>query len=215
MRRFILFGLSLLWIVVSCHSAPAAIMTFRAEWDGSGLGNTAYAVAIMTIDTTRFPNPGNIAAGNFDSVVPPAFQSLNMTLSGAASGNGTYTLGDYTFFSWSTNGGVLDFNRELVGQPTLGDTWADTGSFNAGEFSLYANNPSAPSSAYSPFALRTSAYEYLRLTTFTPLSAPTAVPEPSSMLFIAFVSASAHLLNSRRRRQASAASARGCKSIVV
>lgn len=126
--------------------APAlgANLDFVATWSGAGVGNAASATARMTIDDTVLLNPG----AN-DTDVNPFLVSFTMTVSGASSGNGTFTLTDFDRVILRTGPGnpgdlALDFARELVGQDTGTDPWGTQSSGGGGDFNVFALAPDAP-----------------------------------------------------------------------
>jgi len=81
--------------------------------------------------------------------------SLTITVTGATSGNGSWTkadlaplsaLGTYTY--WWTGGAALKLESQLVGLPTLGSPWGTPDSIS-GDFNLFFTNggPLAPSTS--------------------------------------------------------------------
>ena len=102
-------------VVLSCAavvgvatSAAAASRDFTIRWTSSG---SASAKGTMTIDDAVFLNPG---ANNSDTI--PWVTSFSVTITGAASGNGTFTLADFSNIRLDTHGGTLDLARPLIGQ---------------------------------------------------------------------------------------------------
>jgi len=122
--NFIVFGLTTFSL--------AAPITF--EFTFTGIQNPSMGVGYITFDDALLPNPGAV-----DFLLPnPAVLDLSITITGASMGNGTYGLADFGSIAWYTNGGLLDFSEELVGQPTLNDPWGTPSEGDGGDFNLFA-----------------------------------------------------------------------------
>jgi hypothetical protein len=169
--------------------------TFDLNYSGASFGNAATATGQIVIDETLLPNPGT-ASGSFSTYL----QSLNLTVFGAASGNGTFSLSDFGTFVWNTNGATLDLTQELVGQATPGSPWGTTG---GGDFNLFASNPIAPEGV-APFTLQTNggSGDQLALTNFTPANTPE--PQTYALMLFGMLGAAGFALQ-RRYSQASKA----------
>ena len=179
-------------ILLMCASqVQASSVEYRAKWSGVSYLNQATAIALMTIDTEVWPNPANFMSSSTSAA---GITKLNMTVSGASSGNGIFNLADFGTTYWGTNGATLDMSRELVGQSTSGQTFGST-SGSGGEFNFFpaANgNPATPSGSWY-FTLTTNGGngDSMVLTSFAP------VPEPTSCALAAV--ATLALLTRRRR----------------
>ncbi|PZU96562.1 MAG: hypothetical protein DCE90_09625 [Pseudanabaena sp.] len=117
-------------------------LTFKARWEGVALRGVKapIAEALITFKPNALPNPGFLPAPFTTPIIDPdtgedtsgfnskspitnVVESLTLTVSNALIGNGTFTLNDFDGIIWNTNGAALDFNEELVGQPTKGVEW--------------------------------------------------------------------------------------------
>jgi len=152
-----------------------AVTTFNIRYSGASFGNNASAVGTITLNdsvlTQVDPNYNTSVVG------------LSLTISGASSGNGTFTASDFNSWYWNTAGTSLDYSKELVGQTLQnGVKWGsdpNLGAF-AGDFNLFAsdNNRNAPNGNWY-FTLTTNGFsgDQMKLTNFT---SGTPVPEPST-----------------------------------
>ena len=154
-------------------TARAAIHVFYITYSGASSSNTATAFGTITLQDP--PNPGS--SSDFSKVT-----SLTLTVSGASSGNGTFTKSDFTGWSWSTNGATLNLDAELVGQSTPGLPWG-TQNFGggAGDFQLFAASGSGAPNGTWLFQLTTSEGNgnLMFLTSMSPNSS--SVPEPGQV----------------------------------
>jgi hypothetical protein len=148
--------------------------TFNLAYSGAALGNNATAAGQIVFDETLLPNPGGSnSAINF-------VQDFTLTISGASSGNGTFTFSDFRDFYWDTGGATLDLARNLIGQPTAGAPWGTTYDGSSGDFNAFGVNSAAPYGSYY-FTLVTSngTGDQMQLTSFA------ATPEPGSSSLLA------------------------------
>lgn len=112
--------------------------------------------------------------------------ALPITVTGASSGNGTFTLADFdTVLLWENSNASLDFTKELAGQATNGDPFG-TPSGNGGDFNLFNRSGAtdAPDGSFF-FTLTTDKglEDSMQLTSFR----PAAVPESGSAALLSFV----------------------------
>lgn len=184
-------------LVFMAGQVQAAVITFDLAWSGVSFGNSASAVGTISLDDSLLLNPGTTG---FSVPLAPTVTALSITVSGAVSGNGTFTMSDFSGWVFETGGATLNLNSQLVGQSTLGNPWGTPDSVS-GDFNLFSTVPGGPF-GFDFFTLATDggSGNLMLLTSFSPQTA--AVPEPTSVAifgigagFMSFVS------NRRRRRQ--------------
>ena len=179
-------SLSLFLLVgLICFAGTAhadAFQTYALSWSGASFGNNATATGLMTLDLTTLPNP----AGPTQVDIYNDITSLSVTVTGASSGNGTFTKADLipassfgTYTYWSTDGVALDMNSELVGQSTPGGAWG-TDTSCCGDFNLFFASPGPLGTFYFTMTTDGGGEDPMLLTSF----APTAVPEPGSIFLL-------------------------------
>lgn len=197
-------------------ASQAAVSYFSLEWSGATLGNSATATAILGIDNSldmNAPYRGSLSSWA---------TSLTLTVSGASSGNNTFTLQDFIDVYYDPAGANFDLTKNFVGQATGGQPWGtppsidegpgDQPPFNddplpgdeegpmfavngrdtSGDFNLISEAEGVPTGVWY-FTLRTAGGEEMRLTSFT----PTTVPEPSATVLMGVAGIA---LLARRRR---------------
>lgn len=182
-------------------SVTAEAKIFIAKWSGDMFNNNAVATGKFNINTAVYPELGgaeHLHATDSD------FQILSVKITGASSGNGSFTQSDFNAFAFAANT-PLNYNHELVGQ-LMGNGY-NFGSFGAGypassgDFNLFASTSSAPTGT-NYFILTTSngGGDNLALVSLS----PGAVPEPASW---ALIVAGFGLVGAAARRRKGAAAA--------
>jgi hypothetical protein len=149
--------------------AVAAPVTLDFRFANGG----ATAVGSITFESTLLSNPG----ANSFNLPNPAVLALNVVVSGASAGNGSFGIGSFTSVLFDTNGATLNLSQSLVGQPTPGGPWGPGG---GGDFNLFAAAAPAPRGV-DPFILgaNNGAADAMTLTRMGPLQAPASVPVPT------------------------------------
>jgi hypothetical protein len=145
----------------------------------------------------------NDNSGFFFSPATPFATALSITISGASSGNGTFTLSDFDTVLINEGGLGLNFNQQLVGQPTTGNPWG-TPDGASGDFNLFNRTGiggTAPDGTFD-FTLTTNAGagDPMLLTSF--VLATSVVPEPSGIALISIGMGLTAIAVRRRRRRA-------------
>jgi hypothetical protein len=137
-------------------------------------GDQATATGYITFDLNQMSNP-------FFGIDYAAVLDLQVDVSGASAGNGTYGRDDFEDIAWESNGGTIDFGMEFVGQPTDGLPWGTSNtSGEAGDFNLFSsgNTLSAPNGEfYFLLGANDGQADSMTLRTFAP--GPPEIGEPS------------------------------------
>ena len=164
-------------LLMACWESPLhadTFQTFNFNYSGAAFGNSAIATGQVNLDETLLPNPGS----SFDN--SGFVQYFILTISGAASGNGTFTKNDFGTFYWDTGGATLDLTHNLIGQPTSGSTWGSRDG-GGGDFNVFASASGAPyGSYYFTLATDSGAGDPLQLTSFV------ITPEPGTSALLLF-----------------------------
>ncbi|MGY6275816.1 hypothetical protein [Methylomonas sp. MgM2] len=179
-------------VPVQAYAAAVESNRFYLEWNGADFGNSAQAHGYLTLDFALLP-----AAGNYVFLSPGSeILDFSMTISGAAIGNASFTLDDFSYFSWYEPV-PLDFAQDLVGQETGNGGWGSTFDGATGDFNLIAIEGSGAPSLGGAFQVATAEGlgDSLRLTAFRP--AP--VPVPAAIWMFAGGLISLLTINNKRR----------------
>lgn len=165
--------------VVAMFFAGAAFavpLTFNFVYSGAKASpaNGSTITGSITFDSTLMSNPGVYGA--------PLPLALDVTVSGAASGNGHFTLADFNHIAFDTGNGTLNFAQQLVGQAISGGTWGDP-SLQTADFNLFGNTNTAPSSPVGKWWFTLCANggqgDCALLISMVPAAAAAAVPAPT------------------------------------
>ena len=158
----ILIILTTLILSTQIQAAPQ-----RYDFVFTGDGNPATAIGYIVLESSLIPNP-TVNSNNFIPLPDPLVLDINVTVSGSASGDGTYTLVDFDQIAFATGGATLDLTTELVGQATPNGTWG-TPDGNNGDFNLFGVSQQQP-----PPAQQATNYSSIASTQGVPLAGPPA-----------------------------------------
>jgi hypothetical protein len=134
--------------VLASAASMACADPVRFNFTFAEVKGSARATGYIVLETDAIANPGN---ANYD-IPGPAISALSVTVTGAKVGNGTFGIDDFCSFVFETNGGTLDFSRELVGQPTNDDPWGTPVDMTGGDFNLFScsgENANTPAHRYA------------------------------------------------------------------
>jgi len=168
---------------LALSAAPAQAALVTATWSGSQFGNTATATGHFDISPTI---SSDFAIAPFSA----DFHLIDLTISGATSGNGTFSESDFTGFVFAFDS-PLDFSHELVGQMmsngcTFGNFVNPCYDGASGDFNLFSGTAGSPTGVWY-FQLNTllGAGDALALTSIAP-SSVAGVPEPTTWAMMLF-----------------------------
>jgi hypothetical protein len=130
-----------LFFISQLHAAPQ-----RFDFVYQGVGNTAEANGFIVFESTLLPNP-TVGSDNFIILPDPSVLALEVTITGSAGGDGTFTLADFGQYAFATADTTLDLTTELIGQATSGGSWG-TPDGSSGDFNLFGGGQPARSSDY-------------------------------------------------------------------
>jgi hypothetical protein len=138
-RTWLWVGALLLLVAGTAQAVP---ITFDFTFQDPN--STAKAVGLVTFEANLLPNPEMCTEGSGFDLPNPAVLALQVTVSGASSGNGTFGLTDFNRIAWCTNRPGLDLCAELVGQSTWNDPWGTPSDGDGGDFNLFGFIPEDP-----------------------------------------------------------------------
>lgn len=124
---------AILLMACSAMSALAAPVTISFTYQQGA----ARAVGSVTFESTLIANPGN----NSFVLPNPAVLNIQMTVTGATAGNGTFTTADFTQVFFDTGGATLNLRQPLIGQPTPGNPWGTTQDGTSGDLNFFGAAP--------------------------------------------------------------------------
>jgi hypothetical protein len=157
------------------------IESFTADWSGTPFSDSASATATFDLDITAIDAALNNNTGGFyNGALDGYISDLSMTVTGASSGNGTFTTSDFNEFYFTT-GGPIDFGSDWVPQPNLED------------FNLFSSDNAPLGVEEEVLATDSGDGDIMQLTSVTP------APEPST-LELAGLGALSSLFLFRRRK---------------
>jgi hypothetical protein len=130
-------------------------------WTGSG---SAQATSSFTLDITALQTALDSGGGIYDGALTGYISDLTLTVTGASTGNGTFTTSDFSSFVFNTSG-TVDLTGDWATDPNIQD------------FNLFSSNPSAPTGS-SEKTLSTDGFGGDILTLSSTSASP--VPEPGT-----------------------------------
>ncbi len=151
---------SFLLAAAACTQLDAA--NFNLTWSDTINMSGATATGVIGLDLATIPT----APSHTSNSIPAWITSFTMTITGAGSGNGTYTLTDFSAFTFDSNGVTLNYTADLVGQ------------LASGSFTAFGSLPNYPTGV-APNTMVTDGLvgDFLVLTSFTPAPVvPAGVP---------------------------------------
>ncbi|MBI3369113.1 MAG: PEP-CTERM sorting domain-containing protein [Burkholderiales bacterium] len=160
-------------LALAASASQATFINFELAYSGSSFGNSATASGHIVIDDSILPNVAgahlNVSAASLGIV------DWSLTVSGAATGNGTFGIADLApaadGWVWSLTAPLI-LGSELVGQAGFSD-------FNWCAGTASCGNPAAPGGS-TVFTIRTAGETGDRLE----LTSMHATPEPGSLALI-------------------------------
>jgi hypothetical protein len=127
-------------LLVASPMIQAAQITFDFVFEDTN--NGARAEGFVVFDDAFLLNPTNENMRGFDegyyNLPDAAVVDLQFTITGSQSSNGDYFLSDFGGLVFQTNGGTLNLQSSLIGQPTDENDWGTAYDGSAGDFNLFS-----------------------------------------------------------------------------
>lgn len=101
---------SFLLAAAACTQLDAA--NFNLTWSGASFSNSATATGVIGLDLASIPSAPSL----FNGPAPAWITSFTITITGASSGNGTFTLSDFSGFAFISSGITLNYTTDLMAQ---------------------------------------------------------------------------------------------------
>ena len=134
MKNVFLLAVASILTLTFVGKLQAEIFSYEARWEND---SGATAVATFSLDDQLFF--GDHFDVPFESI---GLSDFEITIAGAASGNGTFTEADFSgVVYWDLNA-VFDFSMELFGQKTPFEPFGTT--LDGGDFNIIGSSVSAP-----------------------------------------------------------------------
>jgi len=181
-------------LAATATAALASPIKFNFTFAGGG----ATAKGFVVFESTLLSNPGS----NSFILPNPAVLDVQVTVSGAAAGNGTFGIASFGEVFFDTHGATLNLGKELVGQPTPGSPWGTPDS-HGGDCCFGASAP-APNNIYY-FTLGANggrSGESMVLQTMAPVVLSVPALDDWSRLALALMVGGAGVVLIRRRHSA-------------
>jgi hypothetical protein len=173
------FAVLVAGLLLTAPAGSASVLTFDLVWSATP---PVAATGQLMVDNTAWASwiadPDGLDVASTD----PGLVGFNMTISGAASGNGSFTKSDFDHFAIWGAGANFDYGQDLVGQPTLGDAWG-TPDANSGDFNVFASAPAPDGVFYFVLLTNGGTGDELQLTSFI-LESGSPVPEPGTLVLV-------------------------------
>ena len=165
--------LSVVSLLADAAVAQASPVSFDFLFSGVGFGNNAEMIGSITFDDALLGSSGMF---NTFSISGSEILDLDVTVSGASSGNGHFLMSDFSFISFSANGGLLDPTIPLIGQSTSGMPWGTDSNGNAGDFNLFGVSSAPYGSLWFQERTNGGSGDLIQLVSMTPAATESTIP---------------------------------------